>query len=462
VLGGSLEENILTALTWNDSLAPHIALHIRTGDFSIQTYRRIATAALDYLQSYHRAPRNHITDLLEQDIQRGSDGRFMLDVLRQMEILAPSLNEEYVRNTLDKFIATQRLISAVNNASEQLHEGNLEEAREILRAPHLLLQSDTTPGAWLHDTNQWLAFLDEEDNSEFSSGIEVLDERGVCPGRGEIMILLGATGTGKSWFLVNVGKHNVIGRRKNVLHLTLENSRNTTLLRYTQNFLELTRSEVESEHIHTAIFEDRDDPEKVQRKRTGPFAYPSIRSLSYEELAHRLKPYQGRGQLLVKHFPTGTLTLGMLSAFLDSLEQTDKFRPDLVLLDYLTLMHLDMRDIRNSIGQLARNLRGLATTRNFALVTVAQANRQAVGRKWVTSNLVAEDWSMPGTSDTFLTYSQTAHERKINIARILVDKARNSGDKWSAYIQQEYQIGQFCTDSAYMGKRLEEQLSEDE
>ena len=456
MLGGSLEENVLCALTWSDTLAPHIAISVSSADFSIQTYRSIARGALDYLTQYHRPAKTHLSDVLENELRRGPDGKFMGDVIDQMQRLAPHLNEDYVRSSLDRFVEVQRLIHAVNDASDLLRDDKLEEAREILRAPTL---PKDKPGVWLRDTDEWLRFLREEDDVElFSTGIDVLDEHGVRPARGELMALLAASGMGKSWFLVQLSKHNVIGYRKNVLFVTLENSTDVTLQRFTQAFLALTRDE--AKHIDVGIFHrpEHDDPTWVPH--IGPREFEALHQLPWHELASRLKPYQSRGQLLIKHFATGTLTIGTLSAFLDSLEQSEEFRPDLVVLDYLTLMHMDARDYRISIGRTAQQLRGLAAMRNCAVVTVLQANREAAGKRLVYGTHTAEDWSLIGTCDTFLTYSQTMHERELHVARVLVYKARNSADKWIAFITQAYEIGQFCLDSVYMTADIKAQLNE--
>jgi replicative DNA helicase len=152
--------------------------------------------------------------------------------------------------------------------------------------------------------------------------------------------------------------------------------------------------------------------------------------------------------------------MGMLNAYLDSLEQVEKFKPDLLIVDYLMMMHLDMEHLRFSMGAVARSLRGLATVRNCAVITAAQANREAANRKWVRGTDVAEDWSLVGTADTFLTYSQTDAEHELHVARLLVEKARNGRDKWSVYIAQTYETGQFCIDSAYGSGQLKDQLLE--
>jgi replicative DNA helicase len=283
------------------------------------------------------------------------------------------------------------------------------------------------------------------------------------------MLLLAPPNAGKSWFLVNVGKHNVIGGRRNVLHVTLENSLDMTLQRYTQSFLALTQYETET--LDLGMFRrykdptrDDDDRDSAQwEPHVGPREYEAIRELDRKNLQRRLKPYQMRGKLLVKHYPTSTLTLGMLNAYLDMLEQTENFRPDILLLDYLTLMHLDTarNELRISIGQLGRQLRGLAEIRDCAVVTVLQVNREGAGRRVITGQHTGEDWSLVGTADVFLTYNQTAHERKLHIARLFIDKTRSgSRAKWWAAITQAYEIGQFCLDSVYMSRGVEDQFTE--
>jgi replicative DNA helicase len=455
-LGGGIEDNTLTGLCWNDNIAPQIALKVKPPDFSTQVYRRIAEVAFDFLQRHNRCARIHLYDILEDDIKRGNDGRFMYEVLREMETrMAPELNEAFVLSELDKFLAIQHLTKAVNQASDHLQNGQLAEAQEILRKPDLLPHD--VPGIWLRDTDRWLSFMTEEEDVElFSCGIDILDERGVRPQRGELFVLLAASGMGKSWFLINAGKLNVLGGRKNVLHITLENSLDVTTQRYTQSFLSLTSNE--SKSILVRIFDRPGGDAAAARLDKDNPAFDSIRGLSRIALAQRLKPYQGRGQLLVKHFPTGSLTIGMLVAYMDALERVEHFTPDLVILDYMTLMRVDPRELRASIGQLARDLRGLASMRNFALLTVAQGNRLSRTASIVTSGNTAEDWSIVQTSDTFITYSQTQSMRQLGVANILVEKARNARDKWMAMVTQAYEIGQFCLDSNFMTDDLRKAL----
>ena len=165
-----------------------------------------------------------------------------------------------------------------------------------------------------------------------------------------------------------------------------------------------------------------------------------------------------RGKLLIKEFPTSTLTMGQYNAYLDMLERTEGFVPDLVLIDYPDLMALDTSSLRIDTGRLFRQLRGVAVARNHALVTVTQGNRSSDSARVVTTSMVAEDWSKIGTADTVLTYSQTSEERELGLARVLVAAARDQQDKYIVLISQSYATGQFCLDSVYFSKFLEEEV----
>ena len=73
-----------------------------------------------------------------------------------------------------------------------------------------------------------------------SFGIEELDSRHVVPNRGGVSLLLSGTGMAKSWFLMHVGKHAVVGGYK-VVHVTLEMTEPNVMQRYWQSCLGLTR-----------------------------------------------------------------------------------------------------------------------------------------------------------------------------------------------------------------------------
>lgn len=455
-LDGALEDNILTLLCWSDQHASTVAMKVPPDLFSTRAFQEIAVVAVDYLARYQRPPRAHLRDLLEEKLDRGDEGRFLARVVDAMDRLHEELQPDYVLSQLDRFISIRRLTQTINRAADSLHSGDLEAAQEALS--DLEPRRDEHPQAFLDDPDAWLRFLDQDEELEtFSSGIDILDERGVRPKRAGLMTVLGPSGVGKSTWLRQLAKHNILLHRKKVLHVTLENDFEDTLQDYTMTIL--GRSKEEIANLRVPIF---------RRDSLGRFVSLDYSQITPESISlgkraiirKRLEMLTRRaGRLLVKWFPTNTLTMGGLINYLDMLARTEDFKPDMVVLDSAYLMYVDPRDPRIALGTLFKNLRGLAGQRDLAMVTGHQGNRISSSAKVVSGNMVAEDWSIHGTSDVFVTINRTLDEREAGLARILVDKARRQRDKWLALITQSYATGQFCLDSVYFNKLAQDEVA---
>ena len=445
-LKGALEDNVLTVLCWSTTYAPEIALKVAPELFSTRDYQQIAKAAHDFLHRYNEPPRAHLRDLLEDRLHKGEEGKLLSRTLAAMEALQADFKPEYVLEELDNFIQLRELAHVVENAANALAKGDIAEARDALYMPTSAPSSD---GTWLHDSKRSLRALDNKDEDYFSCGIKVLDERGVRPGRKKLFLFLAPLGAGKSWFLVNTGKANLI-RRKKVLHVTLEMPEEEVTLRYTQAMFALSLDKATTVRVPT-----------FEHDATGATAI-AFDDISGEELsqstrsvvAKKLRALKNRAWLMVKEFPTGSLTIPQLSAFLDRLKASEHFVPDLLIVDYPQLMKLDLANVRGSLAQTLIGIRGLCMARNMAGVVVAQGNRESVDAKTTRTTHMSEDISGAMTADYVITQSRTVYEKKLNLARVGVAKARGVADSWTVLISQAYEIGQYSIDSTYMDQQL--------
>ncbi len=453
------EDNVLTMLCWDFDQSPTIALQVTAEMFSTREYRRIAQFALDHIAKYGVPPRGHLRDYLEKEL-RHRDGEFLRNIINNIEKLHPGLQSKPVQDALDKFIAKRKMMMSMDAAYDALNNEDIEGAREALAVAGIVIKPPQ--GVWLHESERWLSFLNKKEGFEFSSGIDDLDERGIHPDRGEVYLHMGPRKSGKTWALIQIGRR-AVQAHSDVLHITLENSSTITQQRYTQALLQLTEKEARTMRVPLFTFD------AVGRFRLDFKDQIDMVSLSDKtpgSLAHAIEPYQftgkpgSPGKLLVQEFSTGTLTIGQLNSLLDHLERNDGFKPDILILDYINLMDIgDVRQHRLSLGRMGVALRGVAVTRNIALVTATQTNRQSATAKTVTGTHIAEDWSLLGTVDTAVTYSQSQDERGLGVARVYVDAARNAPDKWTAQITQSYATGQFCIDSVYLTKTVTDEIA---
>jgi len=264
------------------------------------------------------------------------------------------------------------------------------------------------------------------------------------------MLFIAPKGRGKTWWLINLGKR-AANKGKKVLHITMENSKNETQMRYFQAMFSIPKSEAAEGLNITNIRRDMDGElagfewgDRVEPEFT--FRSPTLAL----ELRSRVRLFGDRmHDVIIKQFPPRTMTWQNLEAYLDTLEQVSAFIPDLIIVDYVGIMKLtgsvDAR--RHSLDDQMLGLRAIAVKRNIALVTAHQGNRGSAEATTVRETHIAEAWGITHTADIVMTYSATREERKRKLARLYVTNARQEQDNFGALLTQNYATGQFVLDS---------------
>ena len=459
-LQGSLEENVLTLLCTSDEHAPQLILELTPDLFSTKSYQRIARKTFEFIAQYNRAPGAHLRDIFEEDVRRGEEGLRLEQVLDNIFRLAPHLQTDYVLNQLNYFIQDRQLAIRLENAAVARERGNLDEAEQILSARPL--NSKQSGGFFFsgpkQDINRILRRLDrrELEEDKFSSGVAELDKRGMCPARKEVFLIIGSKGLTKTWWLIQIGKENLL-QGKRVLHITLEVSDDIVAQRYVQSFFAMADKAAEEESLRIPIFE-KDQIGRLKRMDFDRLEAKLLNTETRDYAARRLLGLRTRPSLFIQEFPMSSLTIPKLRAFLDYLEQAYNYKPDILLLDHAKILSADINQLRLSHAVNMEQLRGICQDRNIACVSPWHAGRQAEGARHVTSKDIAEVYAVTGTVDCIAIIQRTAAERKHNLARILVDKARNGIDKYQVMIAQSIATGQFCLDSVYMSKAVEDEV----
>lgn len=448
---GALEEAVLSLLCYSSEHATLLALKVNPKIFINKTNFLIAKTAIAHIGKYANAPGQQMEILLEAELRRGEEGKLLKNVLNSLLAQSTQLDPTFIISELDKFIEIKTLQNSYQNALELLEAGNVEDARTAASKQYMTPMQGGN-GILFQDPSQSLRFLDRQEIDFFSSGIEALDKKNVRPDRKTMTLLIAAAKKGKSWFLSEVGKAGLQQHHK-VLHITLEISEDKVACRYMQSIFGLTKTEASV--VRVPIF-NRTNPDSYIIE-FSEFERESIIS-KQAHLRKRLPEMASYPPLIIKEFPTGALSTEQFYMYLETLERERSFRPDLVIVDYADLMKLDATALRVDTGRLYRELRGIAVTRNFALVTATQGNRESEYTKVVTAANVAEDWSKIGTADTVLTYSQTPQEKTLGLARIFVSNSRDSEDKFISLISQNYACGQFCLDSVLMHGAIYDQM----
>lgn len=459
-LNATLQESVLTLLCHDDEQGRVVSAMVDANLFE-GDYRVIAERALSYWKRYGKAPAAHMDDELADVLEDANNRKAPTyrRILVAMLHLSESMNVGYVVDRVRTFVRMQQLKAAIIDSAEQLNKNQEVAIDEIEAIWSTMLRSQVVtfdPGTYLSDYEKLLSFMEQQ--TEFRTGIPELDMRVIVPQRGTASLFLGAAGRGKSWWLVNVGRHAVMDRKK-VVHISLEMSEPEVLQRYYQNMFSLTKRFTNSVDLTTFDFSDAKKLVGFDVTEFEPefsFESGSIR----EELDVRVTQYPKRFRnLIIKRFPPRAMDVRTLNAYLDNLEVAEHFIPDMLILDYMGLWSTDAKNHRISLGRAFEDFRGVCVARNVAGMTAHQLSKEGAASFAAGVFNVAEDWSMIGTADQALVYSCTEYEFKRGLARLHVGKARGEQDRFTVLLTQNYQIGQFRLASMLMPSEYEDLIT---
>jgi replicative DNA helicase len=462
MLLGALQENLLTICAWDDARAPIIRGIVEPELFGGH-YRLIALRVYDYIDKYKKAPKDHLPDILMDKLEAENkrEAELYIETIESISSAREGINAEYVMAQLETFIKRQSLRGVAIDLAKALQrdtEESLEEAGALIARANVSTLSVFDPGIRLSDKKA-LGFLDMQEAS-FPTGIPELDKRGFGPTRKELWHFIANTKAGKSWMLIQLAKMAAMHRLR-VCHISLEMSRERCAQRYYQSLFAISKRK--------EVFRNTKFKKDKLNRITG---YDDVRvqpALSYDDpkvrkkLERRIDRWGDRllSNIVIRDFPTGTLTVRQLEAYLDNLEQTQGFVPDLLIVDYPALMKLDKDNYRLSLDEAFKEIRGVAGKRNLAAAVVSQSHRAAAKAKQVGIENVGEAYSTVAHSDTNITYTQTLQERKLGLARLFVGAGRNDQDQITIVISQQYGMGAFVIDSSLLVGNYFENMPKD-
>ena len=458
----SLQENLITLLAFDREqgriVSKMLDVTLMDGD-----YRLIAERCIDYWRAQNVPPEDHLADLFSDILEDKHNRRapVIRRHIRAMIALSESINTKYVMQQLRDHNRLQRFKAGIVEAAELVNKKAQMALPEIEELWNKLLRTreiDFQGGMRLNEVTRVLARL-EELSSEFRTGIAELDRRGIVPARGKLLILGGAAGRGKTWGLIHIAKQAVLDRKR-VVHLSCEIDEEEVIGRYYQSMLSIAKRPTDSIEI-TELEIDGDGKLEgfVRKEHASEFALGS--GTAQLELEMHIRELGKKSDYLwVKRFKPHELTGNAIRAYLDMLEATEGFVPDLVIMDYLGIMKIDPKDKRGSIGFNCVELRSIAIERNCAMVTAHQLSKKGEEAPMAKGTHFSEDWSIMGTADVALIYSVTDLEFLYGLGRIYVAKARSEEDRFAILITQAYKVGQFCLESMYLQRQYRDLLDD--
>jgi replicative DNA helicase len=216
--GTGFQIKVISALLTRKEFLVNIHDLLTDEYFSNQGHKWIIKQILDYYYKYHTTPS---MEVLKVELKKLTNEVLQVSIKEQLKEAYTSSDDdlEYVENEFSNFCRNQQLKRALLNSVDLLNAGDYDSIRLLVNNA-LKAGQDKNLG---HEYNKDTESRYREDNRSFVptpwEHLNVLLQGGL--GGGDLGIIFGNPGGGKSWSLVALGGH-AVKMGYNVLHYTLE------------------------------------------------------------------------------------------------------------------------------------------------------------------------------------------------------------------------------------------------
>lgn len=374
----------------------------------------IMNACYQYSNKYKKMPNE---DIIFSMIEKGISDKYLQDQTKKLFTELKNTDysqysDDYIKDTAVEFIKRERAIEATYMCSDEIAKGNYDGLSKIMtEAVNVNLDKDL--GLSIKNVSETLALVKDvhEDGVGCTWGSPTFDQRIGRIQEGEIAVLAGVPGAGKTAWLGHFGIEN------------LKEGKKVALFSFEVNKQRL------STRIYKSLFglETKDLLNLDEREAYKALNDPNI------------------GDIRIFDKPANTCSANDMAAILNDLRTYENWEPDLILVDYILIASTndkrkDSSDTYKYYKTVTEELRNLAKEFKCPLITAVQLNREAMGEKGgskavVTSKDISESRGVLDTADYVFIIEQTDKEKYLEtdangngvkgLYRLRSDKNRN-------------------------------------
>ena len=397
----TFQEKIVQAMLVDRQWGAQFAEVVDVNYFDYGYLKLVSAVHLRYYAKYKEFPSIEllITEL-KDELKNEKDGILLDQVktfLKRVKTNQDLGDLPLVKEKALDFCKKVRLQKALEHSVELIEKENYEKIVDVVREA-IHAGNHHSPGLDLFEDVE--ARYSETYRRTVPTGITELDQRKILNGglgAGELGVVVAPTGVGKSHVLVHVGAQAIL-QGKNVLHYTFELNERAMGIRYDSHIMNI----------------------------------PSLDC--YDAKAEINEYYQDNkdtlGRLRIKYYPTATATANTLRTHVDKLASTQKFIPDMIVVDYAGIMRSSDRHdlLRMELQKVMEELRALATELDVPLWTAIQSNKEGAQSEIVDLTNMAEGYSQAHVADFVLGLMRKSAQKATGFGNVFIAKNRAGMD----------------------------------
>ena len=388
--GHSFQTKAIGILITDRDFLQQIADIVSPDYFDNDAGKWIIRKTLKYYNEYKTVPTMEVFKVELENLKQELQNVAVKDLLKQTYKASKATDLDYVKDTFLDFCKNQTLKNALMKSVDLLELGDYDDIRN-------LIDGALKAGTERDIGHEYIQEVEDRFREEARNVIETpwplinnLLSGGL--GQGDLGLIAGGPGGGKSWALIALGAQ-AVKMGYTVVHYTLELSEKYVGRRYDACFTEISVGNI-TEHK--------------------------------EEVKEKLDNL--RGGLYIREYPAGQATVNTLHAHLEKCKQQN-IEPDLIIVDYADLLtSKSSKEKRDKLDDIYTNLRGLASEMKLPIWTASQVNRSGAREEIIQGDRMAESYSKMMITDFAMSLSRSAEDKENGTGRWHVMKNRYGAD----------------------------------
>jgi replicative DNA helicase len=358
--------------------------------FDNPAHKWIVEEILKYHYKYHTTPS---LDALQVEVKKIDNEVLKVSVIEQLKEAYKASNEdqEYVEQEFANFCKNQQLKKALLSSGDLLEKGQYDDIRYLIDSALKAGMDKNLGHEYEKDTET--RYRAEDRNPIPTPWPHVNDLLQGGLGAGDVGIIFGNPGGGKSWMLTALGAMPV-SLGYTVAHYTLELSEGYMGRRYDATFTGL----------------------KVQEL--------GLHRQEVNEMIEKLK-----GKLIIKEFSMGKASIASIESHIQKMTDLGT-RPDLIIIDYVDLLKSKRKSIdrKDEIDDIYISTKALARDLKLPIWTVSQVNRAGAKDDVIEGDKAAGSYNKVMIADFAMSLSRKRLDKMNGTGRAHIMKNRYGGD----------------------------------
>jgi len=386
--------------------------------------RFIVEKILSYYHEYKAKP---TVEIFKVELAKMTDVTLKANVKQNLISAFENIDStdlKFIQDETLTFCKNQVLKQAILDSVDLLEVGEYDEIQHIIKEA-------SNAGTDKNVGHEYKTHIEERYNEDPRNPIKtpwpIINEiTGGGLGAGELAVIVGKYGGGKSWNLINIAAQ-ALKDGKNVLFYTLELSAKYVGKRFDSFFTEIDTTKLE-ENLDTV----------------------------------KLKMKDVKGELIIKEYPTSSATFNTLNAHIEKVKSFN-FIPDMVCIDYIDLMKAvnvgsNKRDDQVLEG-LYKDARGFGQEHNCLIISPSQSNRNGEDSDIIEGKTIGGAYAKLAIADFVMSQNRTLKDKTSNTGKMHIIKNRLGPDGMSfpAYIDLSIGKIQIYDENSSEGRQIEEE-----